>query len=143
MKNDAEISVPWTLEDVADYEYLLYCDLDGDEDYLHERDRHIFLKWPKKVKKSQTFEDHEKASLFRFWLENRRWKMVNAEKCLLPGASVTRAMGVLKTLVTLSGLLSGFSLVKNLLHYEGNFPTNVSYYCILFKFRGKTEKFEL
>ena len=131
MKNDADISVQWTLEDIADYEYLLYCDLDGDEDYLHERDRHIFLEWPGKAKKSQTFEDSDNASLFRFWLENRRWKMANAAKCLLPGPSVTKAMGILKTLITLSGLLSGFGLVKNLLHYEGNLPTNVSYYFLL------------
>ncbi|MEA2083203.1 MAG: DUF2868 domain-containing protein [Thermodesulfobacteriota bacterium] len=131
MKNNAEISLPWTLGDIADYEYLLYCDLDGDEDYLHKRDRHIFLEWSGKAKKSQTFEDADKASLFRFWLENRRWKMVNAEKSLLPGPSVTRAMVGLQTLVTLLGLLSGFGLVKNLLHYEGNLPSNVSYYFLL------------
>ena len=64
-------------EYIADYEYLLYCDLDEDEDYFHERDRHIFLEWPGKAKKSQTFENADKASLFRFWLKNAELQPVH------------------------------------------------------------------
>ncbi len=127
MKNNADTSVQWTLDDIADYEYLTFCDQEKDEDVLHERDRNIYLRWPRKAKDLR-LEGSGKPSLLHFWLDQRRHELANAEKILLPGASVASGLTFLKTLLILFGLLSGFGLVKNLLQYEGNNPTNVSYY---------------
>ena len=128
MKNNADTSVQWRLGDIADYEYLIASDQDEDEDVLHKRDRHIFLQWPRRANKDQTLEGSGKPSLLHFWLDQRRNELLSAEKVLLPGASVTSGLTFLKTFLVFFGLLSGFGLVKNLLQYEGNNPTNVSYY---------------
>ncbi len=128
MKNNSDTSVQWTLEDIADYEYLTFCDQEKDEDTLHERDRNIYLRWPRKADGDLRLEGSGNPSLLHFWLDQRRNELASAEKVLLPGAPVTSGLTFLKTLLILFGLLSGFGLVKNLLQYEGNNPTNVSYY---------------
>ena len=128
MNNNPDTSVQWTLEDIADYEYLTFCDQEKDEDTLHERDRNIYLRWPRKANRDLRLEGSGKPSLLHFWLDQRRNELASAEKVLLPRASVTSGLTFLKTLLVFFGLLSGFGLVKNLLQYEGNNPTNVSYY---------------
>ena len=121
------------LEDIADYEYLLVLDQENDEHALHERDREIALQWSSETGKNQTLEEAQKASLLSFWLEQRRSDLARTGTSLLPGASVTSSLTLLKILLACFGLVSGFSLVTNVLQYEGQYPTNVSYYflCVI------------
>ena len=133
MKNSPYTALHCTLEDIANHEYLLLADHDKDEHMLHGGDRQISLQWPSEKGQSQSHGQDQKLPLLHFWLTQRRAALDSAEQGLLPGAVVTSSPSSLKLLLMGMGLVSGFGLVTNLLQYEGQLPTNVSYYflCVI------------
>jgi hypothetical protein len=115
-------SVPWTIADLLDFEYLLAAESSADEATERARDRAIFAE--KIAPRLRPEDRHDRRVIFKEWLAARR----AADPRALPGGHFTAGWQTLLMLAALAGLGVGVSLTAGLLHYKGSEPVNVAWF---------------
>ncbi|NLC70875.1 MAG: DUF2868 domain-containing protein [Desulfuromonadaceae bacterium] len=120
----------WDIGDLIDLEYFLHGDEKENDDFLHRRDRTIFLSSPL----SRQTPTPPRRILIRRWLEIRRkvaGKGTEGSPPLFPGTVFRETMNLAKWIVLALGFLFGAGLAFSLLNYRGVEPVNVSGYVSL------------
>ncbi len=123
----------WRIRDIIDLEYFLHRDAVSqsgeDQQYLHERDRSIFLD---RVEPSlMEGETPKPRFILRTWLQRRREDEA-AEGALLPGESYESLYSSFRILFVFAGLFIGTGSALSFLTYTGDQPLNVFSYLSVF-----------
>jgi hypothetical protein len=125
----------WRIRDIIDLEYFFHKDSVSqsgeDQQYLHERDRNIFLSSLKPSRKEG--ERPERQFIVQSWLNWRR-KEEAANADLLPGESFESLYRTCRILFILAGLCIGGGSGLSFLTYTGDRPLNVFVYLSVFIF---------
>ncbi|QIK37006.1 DUF2868 domain-containing protein [Caldichromatium japonicum] len=128
----------WTAADLIDLEYYL----DADERLLRDRpsnrkalaarDRAIYLEQiePRLTQLAPHTPLHRRLSL-RLWLKARRVSEDATVRRLLPGLIFARAQHLGLILLGLLGFVTGVTLTRTLLHYDGHLPVSVPWFVFL------------
>lgn len=125
----------WRVPDLIDFDYYV----DEDERLLHEhpaqrkplaeRDRRLYKeRIAPIVGEDDAHTTKHRNRALRWWLELRREQDDPAVAELLPGQAFARAQRLVATLMGVLGFLAGLGVASTLLHYEGDYPVNVSWY---------------
>ena len=125
----------WGINDIIDLEYFFHSDAvsqsAADQQYLHERDRNIFLDSVRSGIKAG--ETPARKLIIRAWL-NRRREEEAADDAVLPGESFTSLYGSFRLLFVLAGLFLGSGAGLSFLTYTGDRPLNIFVYLSVFIF---------
>jgi hypothetical protein len=125
----------WRIRDIIDLEYFFHKDAVSqsaeDQQYLHERDRRIFLNSirPGLIQG----ETPEPRRVIRAWL-NRRRQMEAAEDAVLPGEGFESLYSSFRMLFVLAGIVCGGGAGLSFLTYSGDRPLNIFVYLTVFVF---------
>jgi hypothetical protein len=125
----------WRIRDIIDLEYFFHKDAVSqsaeDQQYLHERDRTIFLNSVKPgIKEGET---PARQFIIRAWL-NRRREEEAVEDAVLPGEGFESLYGSFRFLFVIAGLFLGGGAGLSFLTYTGTRPVNVFVYLAVFVF---------
>ena len=125
----------WHIGDIIDLEYFFHRDAVSqsaeDQQYLHERDRTIFLDSVRPGLKEG--ETPDRQFIIRTWLNRRREEEAGAD-AVLPGEGFTNLYSSFKVLFVLAGLFTGAGAGLSFLAYSGARPINVFVYLSVFVF---------
>jgi hypothetical protein len=125
----------WRIGDIIDLEYFFHRDAVSqtaeDQQYLHERDRTIFLDSVRPgIKEGKT---QDRQFIIQAWL-NRRREEETAEDAVLPGEGFASLYSSFRLFFVLAGLFSGAGAGLSFLGYTGDRPLNVFVYLSVFVF---------
>ena len=125
----------WHIRDIIDLEYFFHKDAVSqsaeDQQYLHERDRTIFLNAVKPgIKEGET---PARQFIIRAWLNRRREEQAE-EEAVLPGEGFESLYGSFRFLFVIAGLFLGGGAGLSFLTYTGDRPVNVFAYLAVFVF---------
>lgn len=107
----------WKIKDFIDLEYFFYRDREQDQENLIKRDRLFFVN-------EIATAHHEKRAQIKKWLELRRSQEDELEE--LPGDIYDNSYLLLKNILIMIGVITGFILTNSFLWYDGKTPINVS-----------------
>ncbi len=125
----------WRILDIIDLEYFFHKDAvsqsAGDQQYLNERDRNIFLD---SVKPNlQKGETPDRQLVIRAWLDRRRDEKTDKD-AILPGEGFESLYSSFRMLFVLAGIVFGGGAGLSFLTYTGDSPLNVFVYLFAFVF---------
>ncbi len=134
-RNRKARALRWRVPDLIDFDYYV----DEDERLLHEqptqrkhladRDRQLYKdQIAPIVGEDDAHTTKHRNRALRRWLELRREQEDPAVAELLPGQAFARAQRLVATAMGVLGFLAGIGVASTLLHYEGDYPVNVSWY---------------
>ena len=125
----------WHIKDIIDLEYFFYKDAVSqsaeNEQYLHERDRTVFLNTV--VPGIKEGETAERQFIIQAWLKQRR-EEETTEAAVLPGESFASLYSSFRFLFIIAGLVVGGGAGLSFLTYAGARPLNVFVYLFVFVF---------
>ncbi|WP_372371150.1 DUF2868 domain-containing protein [Candidatus Uabimicrobium sp. HlEnr_7] len=107
----------WKIKDFVDLEYFFYLDREKDQEHLIKRDRLLFIN---KISN----EHKDKPSQIKKWAELRQSEEDDREE--LPGEIYNNGYLLLKNILIVIGIVSGFTITSSFLWYDGKTPINVS-----------------
>jgi hypothetical protein len=123
----------WRIRDIIDLEYFIHKDADhesgGNQVYLHERDRNIFLS--SVLPEAQQDETPDRQFVIKTWL-NRRRDAENVKTTVLPGEAFESLYSSFRLIFLVIGLVIGGASGLSFLTYTGNSPVNVFVYLSIF-----------
>ncbi|MDH3329568.1 MAG: DUF2868 domain-containing protein [Desulfobulbaceae bacterium] len=125
----------WRIRDIIDLEYFFHQDAvsqsAGNQEYLHERDRNIFLNSVTPAIKQD--ETPGRQFIIKTWL-NRRRGAEKSKAAVLPGEGVESLYGSFRFTFLVAGLVLGGAGGLSFLTYTGDSPVNVFVYLSVFVF---------
>lgn len=120
----------WKYQDIINLEYLFHEDAEVDSKQLHKRDRNIYLhNFAENVSKSEKDEE-----LVSHWLTERLQQEFPDNDSRSPGQLFSDAYLLARTLVLVSGIVSGMGAGLSFFHYSGTTPINVFQFLLFFVF---------
>jgi len=127
--------VKWHFRDIIDLEYFLHRDAVSlsaeNEQYLHERDRNIYLDSVKPgIKEGET---PDRDFMVKAWLNSRRGEETGKDT-VLPGEGFESLNSSFRFLFVLAGIVLGGVAGLSFLTYTGEQPINVFVYLSVFVF---------
>jgi hypothetical protein len=125
----------WRIRDIIDLEYFFHKDASSqsgeNQEYLHERDRNIFLDSVMPgIKEDET---PDRQFIIKTWL-NRRREAENAKTAVMPGEGAESLYGSFRLIFLAAGLVLGGAAGASFLTYTGDSPVNVFVYLSVFVF---------
>ena len=125
----------WRIRDIIDLEYFFHKDAvsqsAGDQQYLNERDRNIFLD---SVRPNlQEGKTPDRQLVIRAWLDRRRDEKTDKD-AILPGEGFESLYSSFRMLFVLAGIVFGGGAGLSFLTYTGDRPLNVFVYLFVFVF---------
>jgi len=123
----------WRIRDIIDLEFFLHQDTVSqsveNQQYLHERDRKIFLDCVMPgIKDAET---PDRQFIIKAWL-NRRREAEKARNAVLPGEGVESLFASFRFIFLVAGLVLGAGSGASFLTYTGDSPVNVLVYLSVF-----------
>ena len=120
-----QMNSPFTHTDLFNLEFFLGKDKTQSQEYLHERDRKIFLSLEKK--------NRDDRLLLHYWLKKRTSTDDNGN-LPGPGEIITDSFKLVTLFLSLLGFIGGLSAGLGFFTYTGEAPVNVFHFLILFVF---------
>jgi len=118
----------WNYQDCIDLEYFFHKDIDELPEYLHTRDRNIFIK---KWQGSDTGSINHRE-LVSFWLEDRLHREFSGEENRSPGEIFRDSLSLLKGICAIAGTFIGITAGLSFFTYSGTTPVNVFHFILFF-----------
>lgn len=117
-------------KDCINLEYFFHTDAEKEPEYLHIRDRNIFLRKTDQAGGSLP----DSPGLINLWLKERISHEFPTSADRSPGEIFQDTFSLLKGLCTTAGLLSGAAAGLSFFSYSGSTPVNVLQFLLIFIF---------
>ncbi len=119
----------WNTEDLMDFEYFLYHDAQTPEP---EQARELYITAIQPALDRRPVRPHDRRSIFRLWLDEKRKRVSSPGGPILPGAVFRQTFGFAALILSIAGFASGSGLSASFLTYHGKEPLNVATFLTIF-----------